>query len=252
MFSGSDRCVDCGIPWQNGCACLFSKSLLTNRFNLGDHRNVYHDIDVKPERIFVACDPNTDGLNYTGIASGFWTPGKKLVVLGLDLVLAEKTASRDEAIRKHVTSIRTMINGAYANVPIIFIPEDSSGHAVRLVEHMGDLSRIATIREPGRRNFGVRMTQLTMRESADTLDNILFLGQLMFSSEMFSDSSTSLDEIVREYMRQLSLMCHVINSAGIHGKIKAECGAVTFCMLSHFSKSVNESADPAYESLRIM
>lgn len=269
---------DCGILLENSYGCLFSKSRLVEMFNISNPRNIYNDINYKPERIFVVCDPNADGSSYTGVASGFWAknPVNKdyapvLVVLGLDLISTPDSQSRDAAIRNHILSIKMMINGAYADVPIIFVPENNSGHASRLEEHVRDLTYVRTIKQPGTNKFGICKTQIMTLDYVTTFDAILYSKQLMFSSKLFTNSTQFVNKkrgmiqtsdsdesiVAQEYMHHLSLMRRIPNKDGtlsnkINGKEGGmnDDGAVTMFMLCYWSKAVSDLTNPEYEMLR--
>lgn len=269
---------DCGVLLENSYGCLFSKTRLMEMFNVMNPKNIYKNISFVPERIFVVCDPNADGSSYTSIVSGFWAPNPAnrefaplLVILGLDLIATTDSKDRDDAIRQHILAIKMMINGAYANTPIIFVPENNSGHASRLEEHVRDLSYVRTIKQAGKDKFGICKTQTLTLDYVTTFNAVLFSKQLVFSSQLFTNSQATANKIrgmiqtsdsdvciiAQEYMTHLSRMKRIAKPDGtlsdkIHGKEGGlqDDGAIGIFMLCYWSRAVNDLTNPEYAALR--
>lgn len=269
---------DCGIMTHNNSGCLFSKARLIEMFNISDPTRIFKNINYIPDRIFVVCDPNADGPSFTAVASGFWAPNPTnpdfppvLVVLGLDLIVTPESCDRDDVVRQHILYIKVMMNGIYSEVPIIFIPENNSGHASRLEEHVRDLSYVVTLKEPRTDKFGICKTRNITLDYVTTFNAVLFSKTIMWSSQVFTNSSqtaikkrvmiqtsdTDIQIIAQEFMVHLSRMKRQPNKNGtlsdkIHGKDGGlnDDGAVAFWMLIFWSKAVNDLTNPEYATLR--
>jgi hypothetical protein len=269
---GTTAQEDCGIILENVDGGWFSKTLLNIHFDIND-RNKTFPAGYVPQRIFIMCDPNSNPApgnikaSRTAVTSCFWAPpenvgGKnRFVMLSLDLILNSKTTEKHAL----VISVTKKIRGMFPTVPIIYVPENNSGHAEKLEDIVEDLSSVITLRQEGKEKDGICKDRDITAFYVATFDGILNSGQLFWHRDFFTLSeqeanlkrgltrSTKTDRelLVEEYKIQMGRMKR-LPGGKISGKEGGnnDDGAIAMMMAPYWSRAVNNPANAHYQYYR--